>query len=115
MVASRRDAHGRALLTSGILDSTPGVTPAVREVNAGTALASSGGMTSKRPAGEDPWRVGVCTTCRVAFAGRPGEIVSVEHLLQVHERICPGGDRAGEIVMPLEASRPATPAVSLDD
>ena len=42
-------------------------------------------------------------------------MASLGHLLKVHERICPGGDRAGEVVMPLEASRPAMSAISLDD
>ncbi|HYR96389.1 MAG TPA: hypothetical protein VEM57_06605 [Candidatus Binatus sp.] len=75
-------------------------------------------MTSKRRPPDDVWRVGECTTCRVAFAGRRTEVASLGHLLQVHERICPGGDRAGEVVMPLEASRPPrplAPPVSLDN
>jgi hypothetical protein len=72
-------------------------------------------MTSKRPGGDQPWRVGECAACHVAFAGRRREAVSVGHLLRVHQRICPGGDRAGEVVMPLEASRPALTSAPLDD
>ena len=75
-------------------------------------------MTSKRPPVEDPLQVGECASCRVAFAGRRAEMVSLGHLLQVHERICPGGNRAGEVVMPLEASLPAQlwrPPISLDN
>jgi hypothetical protein len=68
-------------------------------------------MTSKRTATDQPWRVGECPTCRVAFAGRRAESVSVGHLLRVHARICPGGDRMGEVVMPLEAVR-GTPAAA---
>jgi hypothetical protein len=71
-------------------------------------------MAPKLEALEQPWRVGECPTCRVAFAGRRGDVASVGHLLQVHERICPGGDRAGEVVMPLEAARVERSAVRLD-
>ena len=56
--------------------------------------------------------MGECASCHVGFAGRRAELVSVEHLLRVHERICPGGDRAGEVVMPLEASRPVASAAA---
>lgn len=49
--------------------------------------------------------VGHCSACGVAFAGRSRDRELVTHVLGVHEQICPGGDRAGEVARPLEALR----------
>ena len=45
--------------------------------------------------------VGHCSVCGVAFGARRGKRRQVSHLLVVHEQICPGGDRTGEIAFPL--------------
>ncbi len=44
--------------------------------------------------------VGACTACGVVFAGREAERVRVAEVLRVHQTICPGGSRAGEVVVP---------------
>ena len=52
----------------------------------------------------DPGRVvivGRCSACGLAFGARRGQRRQVAHVLGVHEEICPGGDRAGEVVFPL--------------
>jgi hypothetical protein len=48
-----------------------------------------------------PEVVGGCALCGVLFAGSPEQRAGVEHLLRVHESICPGGARAGHVVTPL--------------
>jgi len=45
--------------------------------------------------------VGRCSACGLAFAGRRGQRRQVAQVLSVHEEICPGGDRAGEVAFPL--------------
>jgi hypothetical protein len=47
--------------------------------------------------------VGRCSTCGVAFAARPADRELVTHVLGAHERICPGGNRTGEVAHPVEA------------
>jgi len=44
--------------------------------------------------------VGHCSACGVAFGARRGQRNQVAHVLTVHERICPGGDRTGEVAFP---------------
>ena len=44
---------------------------------------------------------GRCSACGLAFGARRGQRRQVAHVLGVHEEICPGGDRAGEVVFPL--------------
>jgi hypothetical protein len=45
--------------------------------------------------------VGGCAVCGVLFAGSPEQRAGVQHLLRVHESICPGGARGGHVVTPL--------------
>ena len=47
-----------------------------------------------------PGVVGACTVCGVVFAGREAERGRVVEVLRVHQTICPGGSRAGEVVVP---------------
>jgi hypothetical protein len=46
--------------------------------------------------------VGACGVCGVTFAGTTERAPDVRQVLGVHERICPGGRRAGEIVTPFD-------------
>jgi hypothetical protein len=46
--------------------------------------------------------VGTCAACGVAFEGPRSRQADVEQVLRAHQRICPGGDRAGEMVTPFE-------------
>jgi hypothetical protein len=44
--------------------------------------------------------VGACGVCGVTFSGTTERVPDVRVVLGVHERICPGGSRTGEIVSP---------------
>jgi hypothetical protein len=46
--------------------------------------------------------VGACGVCGVVFEGTAERARDVRHVLEVHESICPGGRRAGEIVAPFD-------------
>jgi hypothetical protein len=46
--------------------------------------------------------IGACAVCGVRFASTPARRAEIAHVLAVHESVCPGGDRAGEVVIPLE-------------
>ena len=63
---------------------------------------------NKRP----PFRVlvGSCRSCRVAFAARPHDREAVAEVLRVHEAVCPGGDRDGEIAEPFPEPPPSASA-----
>jgi hypothetical protein len=61
---------------------------------------SSHARTRVLPKGRDP--VGACGVCGVVFEGTTERAVDVRHVLDVHESICPGGRRAGEIVSPFD-------------
>jgi hypothetical protein len=52
------------------------------------------------PKGRDA--VGACGVCGVVFEGTSERALDVRHVLDVHESICPGGRRAGEIVAPFD-------------
>jgi len=43
-----------------------------------------------------------CSACGVLFVGPPERRAHVEHILRVHERICPGGSRSGDVATPFE-------------
>lgn len=49
---------------------------------------------------------GTCTSCRVVFFSRPDQMAGTRALLRLHESICPGGERLGEVAMPYEPSPP---------
>jgi hypothetical protein len=40
--------------------------------------------------------------CGVVFEGTTERALDVRHVLKVHESICPGGRRTGEIVTPFD-------------
>ena len=44
---------------------------------------------------------GTCAACGLAFAGPHRRRRVVAAVLRVHEEICPGGDRTGEVTFPL--------------
>jgi hypothetical protein len=46
--------------------------------------------------------VGACGVCGVVFEGTAERALDVRHVLDVHESICPGGRRSGEIVAPFD-------------
>jgi hypothetical protein len=52
------------------------------------------------PKGRDA--VGACGVCGVVFEGTAERALDVRHVLEVHQSICPGGRRAGEIVAPFD-------------
>ena len=45
--------------------------------------------------------VGTCRVCGLVFLGVRAPQREVERVLQVHERLCPGGDRRGATITPL--------------
>ena len=52
------------------------------------------------PKGRDA--VGACCVCGVVFEGTIERALDIRHVLAVHESICPGGRRTGEIVSPFD-------------
>lgn len=50
--------------------------------------------------------VGSCEACGVTFLAQPAHAPSVREILRVHRAVCPGGERANEIVAPAEALAP---------
>jgi hypothetical protein len=46
--------------------------------------------------------IGACATCGVQFAAMEEQRGNVEEILRVHQRICPGGRRGGEVIAPYE-------------
>jgi hypothetical protein len=44
----------------------------------------------------------VCGACGVGFIGAHGDAHLLTEVLRVHEIICPGGERAGELVTPFD-------------
>ena len=49
-----------------------------------------------------PSVVGACAVCGVTFAASRERLAEAAHVLRVHESICPGGQRAGEVATPFE-------------
>lgn len=49
---------------------------------------------------------GACTLCRVVFFSRPDQVTHTRQLIRLHESICPGGERLGEVALPYEAPPP---------
>ena len=47
-----------------------------------------------------PRSIGTCPACGVMFSGSPGGDEETAEILHVHEAICPGGDRRGDLVTP---------------
>ena len=64
--------------------------------SARSAHSSAGDL----PKGRDA--VGACGVCGVVFEGTTERALDVRHVLEVHESICPGGRRTGEIVTPFD-------------
>ena len=64
--------------------------------SAGSAQSSARDL----PKGRDA--VGACSVCGVVFEGTTERALDVRHVLKVHESICPGGRRTGEIVTPFD-------------
>jgi hypothetical protein len=46
--------------------------------------------------------VGVCESCGVTFLAQAAHVTSVREILRVHRNVCPGGNRADEVVAPTE-------------
>jgi hypothetical protein len=49
---------------------------------------------------------GACTLCRVVFFARPDQVTDTRALIRLHESICPGGERLGEVALPYEPLPP---------
>ena len=47
-----------------------------------------------------PRSMGICPGCGVMFAAPPGRDEETDEILRVHEAICPGGNRRGDLVTP---------------
>src|SRR4029077_12773299 len=45
--------------------------------------------------------IGACSRCGVRFGSSPGDILDTRVSLAAHQRICPGGSRTSELVIPL--------------
>lgn len=56
--------------------------------------------------------VGRCCECGVAFAGQVEQSAGIEQVWRAHESICPGGERAGEVVCPFPPAAAAAPDLS---
>lgn len=54
--------------------------------------------------------VGQCCECGVAFAGSVEQSAGVAQVWRAHESVCPGGDRAGEVVHPFPPSAVLEPS-----
>jgi len=46
--------------------------------------------------------VGVCGACGVGFIAPADRVDHAEEILRLHESICPGGERAGDVVHPYD-------------
>jgi hypothetical protein len=55
---------------------------------------------TKRTPREPSRPVGVCSTCGVEFVAPADRREHVEDVLRVHESICPGGRRGGDVASP---------------
>jgi len=49
-----------------------------------------------------PSVVGACGVCGIKFAASRGRQADTARVLCVHETICPGGERSGEVATPYE-------------
>lgn len=58
------------------------------------------------PHSEDLQPAGACTLCRVVFFARPDQVRGTRELIRLHESICPGGERLGEVALPYETMPP---------
>lgn len=50
--------------------------------------------------------VGACESCGVTFLAQPAHVKGVREILRVHRSVCPGGNRAEEVVAPAESLPP---------
>jgi hypothetical protein len=58
-------------------------------------------LVSRRPR-RPPRTIGACRVCGVVFAASIERGEDTAQVLRVHERICPGGLRAGDVVTPFD-------------
>jgi hypothetical protein len=59
-------------------------------------------LLTKRVPRRRPSVVGACGVCGVQFAASRERRAETARVLHVHESICPGGQRAGEVATPFE-------------
>ena len=59
-------------------------------------------LLTNRVARRSPSVVGACGVCGVTFAASRERQAEAARVLRVHESICPGGQRAGEVATPFE-------------
>jgi hypothetical protein len=59
-------------------------------------------LLTKRMPRRSPSVVGSCAVCGVTFAASRERQAEAARVLRVHESICPGGQRAGEVATPFE-------------
>lgn len=56
------------------------------------------------PHSSDLQPAGACTLCRVVFFARPDQFSGTREVIRLHESICPGGERLGEVAVPYETA-----------
>jgi hypothetical protein len=81
-------------------ESTEAVLPIEANRSARARVGASARMNGQPRRDYDA--VGACGVCGVTFAGTTERAPDVRQVLGVHEAICPGGRRAGEIVTPFD-------------
>ncbi len=59
-------------------------------------------LLTKRVSRRPPSVVGACGVCGIKFAASRGRQADTARVLCVHETICPGGERSGEVATPYE-------------
>ena len=59
-------------------------------------------LLTKRVPRRRPSVVGACAVCGITFAAARERQAEAARVLRVHESICPGGQRAGEVATPFE-------------
>ena len=59
-------------------------------------------LLARRVPHRAPSVIGACAVCGVKFAASRKHRAEVARVLRVHETICPGGHRSGEVATPFE-------------
>ncbi len=59
-------------------------------------------LLTKRVPRRRPSVVGACAVCGITFAASRERQTEAARVLRVHESICPGGQRVGEVATPFE-------------
>jgi hypothetical protein len=110
LMPARRESVASALLSPArmslrLVVSHPESVEAVLSIEANRSARARVGASARMhhgPSRRNYDTVGACGVCGVTFAGTTERAPDVRHVLGVHESLCPGGRRAGEIVTPFD-------------